>query len=51
MNAFITVFYDWSRAVASGFTWLAPLAVRVAVGVVFLGKAKSRSATPRVTWM
>jgi len=37
MNAFITVFYDWSRAVASGFTWLAPLAVRVAVGVVFLG--------------
>ena len=37
MNAFVTVFYDWSRAVASGFTWLAPLAVRVAVGVVFLG--------------
>src|SRR6478672_6285666 len=37
MNAFVTVFYDWSRAIASGFTWLAPLAVRVAVGVVFMG--------------
>ena len=35
MNAFVTVFYDWSRAVASGFTWLAPLAVRIVVGVVF----------------
>jgi putative oxidoreductase len=35
MNAFVTVFYDWSRAVASLFTWLAPLAVRIAVGVVF----------------
>ncbi|TMJ29785.1 MAG: DoxX family protein [Alphaproteobacteria bacterium] len=37
MIAFVTVFYDWSRAVASGFTWLAPLAVRIAVGVVFMG--------------
>jgi putative oxidoreductase len=37
MNAFITVFYDWSRAVASYFTWLAPLAVRITVGAVFLG--------------
>jgi putative oxidoreductase len=37
MNAFITVFYDWSRAVASYFTWLAPLAVRITVGVVFMG--------------
>ena len=36
MNAFVTVFYDWSRAFASGFTWLAPLAVRIAVGSVFM---------------
>jgi putative oxidoreductase len=35
MNAFVTVFYDWSRAIASLFTWLAPLAVRIVVGVVF----------------
>ena len=35
MNAFVTVFYDWSRAIASWFTWLAPLAVRIVVGVVF----------------
>jgi len=37
MNAVITVFYDWSRIVASYFTWLAPLAVRITVGVVFMG--------------
>jgi putative oxidoreductase len=37
MNAFVTVFYDWSRVVASYFTWLAPLAVRITVGVVFMG--------------
>ena len=37
MNAFVTVFYDWSRAVARHFTWLAPLAVRVTVGIVFMG--------------
>lgn len=37
MNAFVTVFYDWSRAVASYFAWLAPLAVRITVGVVFMG--------------
>lgn len=36
MNAFITVFYDWSRNVAGYFTWLAPLAVRITVGWVFL---------------
>jgi len=35
MNAFVTVFYDWSRAIASLFTWAAPLAVRITVGVVF----------------
>ncbi len=37
MNAFVTVFYDWSRIVASYFTWLGPLAVRITVGVVFMG--------------
>lgn len=37
MNAIVTVFYDWSRAVAGYFTWLAPLAVRITVGVVFMG--------------
>lgn len=37
MNAFVTVFYDWSRAIAGYFTWLAPLAVRITVGVVFMG--------------
>src|SRR5471030_1035826 len=37
MNAFATVFYDWSLAVARYFTWLAPLAVRITVGVVFMG--------------
>lgn len=37
MNAFVTVFYDWSRIIASYFTWAAPLAVRITVGVVFMG--------------
>src|SRR5579872_7446355 len=37
MNAFVTVFYDWSLAVARRFTWAAPLAVRITVGVVFMG--------------
>jgi putative oxidoreductase len=37
MNAFVTIFYDWSRAIASLFTWAAPLAVRITVGVVFMG--------------
>ena len=36
MNAFMTIFYDWSRSVARYFTWLAPLAVRITVGWVFL---------------
>ena len=36
MDAFVTVFYDWSRTVANGFKWLAPLAVRIVVGSVFL---------------
>jgi putative oxidoreductase len=37
MNAFVTVFYDWSRIVAGWLSWAAPLAVRVTVGVVFMG--------------
>ncbi len=36
MNAFATVFYDWSRVVAGYFTWAGPLAVRIVVGWVFL---------------
>ena len=36
MNAFITVFYDWSRIVADRLAWLGPLAVRLVVGWVFL---------------
>lgn len=35
MNAFVTVFYDWSRAVAGCLAWAAPLAVRIVVGWVF----------------
>ena len=37
MNVFVTVFYDWSRIVAGWFSWAAPLAVRIVVGVVFAG--------------
>jgi putative oxidoreductase len=37
MNAFAIVFYDWSRVVAGWFSWAAPLAVRITVGVVFMG--------------
>jgi putative oxidoreductase len=37
MNAFVTVFYDWSRQFASYLTWAAPLAVRITVGWVFMG--------------
>ena len=36
MNAFATVFYDWSRVVAGYFSWAGPLAVRIVVGWVFL---------------
>jgi putative oxidoreductase len=36
MNAFATVFYDWSRVVAGCFGWAGPLAVRFVVGWVFL---------------
>lgn len=36
MNAFATVFYDWSRIVARPLAWAGPLAVRIVVGWVFL---------------
>ena len=36
MNAFVTIFYDWSLAFTRPFTWLAPLAARITVGWVFL---------------
>ena len=36
MNAFITVFYDWSRIAAAPFAWAGPLLVRLVVGWVFL---------------
>ena len=36
MALFATVFYDWSRIVASYFGWAGPLAVRIVVGWVFL---------------
>jgi putative oxidoreductase len=36
MNAFITVFYDWSRLAVAPFAWAGPLAVRLVVGWVFL---------------
>jgi putative oxidoreductase len=36
MNAFVTIFYDWSRIVAAWFSWAGPLAVRITVGVVFM---------------
>jgi hypothetical protein len=32
MNAFATVFYDWSRVVAGYFAWAGPLGVRIVVG-------------------
>lgn len=35
MNAFVTVFYDWSRTVANSLAWAGPLAVRIVVGWVF----------------
>ncbi len=37
MNTFVTVSYDWSRAIAGYFAWAAPLAVRITVGIVFMG--------------
>jgi putative oxidoreductase len=50
MNAFVTVFYDWSRAVTRHFTWLAPLAVRITVGVVFMDTGWTKLMNlPRIT--
>jgi putative oxidoreductase len=36
MNPLATVLYDWPRIVTSYLTWLAPLAVRIVVGWVFI---------------
>ena len=36
MNALVTVLYDWPRVVTGYLTWLAPLAVRIVVGWVFI---------------
>jgi putative oxidoreductase len=50
MNAFVTVFYDWSRAVARLFTWMAPLAARITVGVVFAGTGWTKlTHLPQIT--
>jgi putative oxidoreductase len=50
MNAFVTVFYDWSRSVARLFTWVAPLAVRITVGVVFAGTGWTKlTHLPQIT--
>ncbi|MEI7873931.1 MAG: DoxX family protein [Alphaproteobacteria bacterium] len=49
MNTVMTVFYDWSRIVASYFTWAAPLAVRITVGWVFLWSGWGKlQALPRM---
>ena len=49
MNAIATVFYDWSLAVARMFTWLAPLAVRITVGLVFMQTGWQKlNALPRM---
>ena len=42
MNAMVTIFYDWSRIVASYFTGVAPLAARIVVGWVFLWSGWSK---------
>jgi putative oxidoreductase len=49
MNAFVTVFYDWSRVVAGWFSWAAPLAVRIVVGLVFADTGWAKlNALPRM---
>ena len=50
MNAIATVFYDWSRAVTRHFTWLAPLAARIMVGIVFMGTGWTKlTHLPQIT--
>ena len=50
MNTFVTVFYDWSRRFAGYFTWAAPLAVRIVVGVVFAGTGWTKlTHLPQIT--
>jgi putative oxidoreductase len=50
MDAFVTVFYDWSRAFTRHFTWLAPLAVRIVCGWVFMGTGWTKlTHLPQIT--
>lgn len=50
MNAFVTVFYDWSRIFANSLTWLAPLAARITVGIVFMGTGWTKlTHLPQIT--
>jgi putative oxidoreductase len=50
MNAIVTVFYDWSHAITKHFTWLAPLAVRIVVGIVFMGTGWTKlTHLPQIT--
>jgi putative oxidoreductase len=50
VNVFITVFYDWSRTFANSLAWLAPLAARITVGVVFIGTGWTKlTHLPQIT--
>ena len=49
MNALTTVLYDWPRVVTRHLTWLAPLAVRIVVGWVFIWTGLQKlGALPRM---
>jgi putative oxidoreductase len=49
MNAFVTVFYDWSRICAGWLGWLGPLVARIVVGWVFLWSGWTKlNALPRM---
>ncbi len=49
MNALTTVLYDWPRIVTGHLTWLAPLAVRIVVGWVFIWTGLQKlGALPRM---
>jgi len=50
MNMFVTIFYDWSSSFARLFSWAAPLAVRITVGVVFAGTGWTKlNHLPQIT--
>ena len=49
MNALTTGLYDWPRIVTGHLTWLAPLAVRIVVGWVFIWTGLQKlGALPRM---